>query len=132
MESRRVQCPGKDFVELIRRLDPVIFESLAQRVSSFDENIETSSELERDMDEEDKVYYQMLLLYGETRIEILRTLNKHKNECERCQRDYDSFIFSQARSYLATKRRLNLMERDIRVGELAIELDKEKYLGRED
>lgn len=119
-----MECPLKDLGELVRRLNPVIFNSINPTVSDSEETISELEEryeedgcelllqlrdeleLERDkeksklesaLDREDLKYLEILReTYGKTREEMVANLGEHIKNHSQCLDSYKVFLEAEA------------------------------------
>jgi len=145
VKSKQIQCPGKDLGELLKRLEPVVFASIAEidgvrgirsRLKEIspgtpDNQIALIAELIDKVDSgEDIHYYDMLKQYGVDREEMIKNLGEHVGTHARCRDAYDRFLLKESFMFIYTAKKLNLPgSSGLEVEEVRKKLDQESYLG---
>ncbi|MEM0465756.1 MAG: hypothetical protein QXW97_03595 [Candidatus Pacearchaeota archaeon] len=154
MEKQNIQCPKENLSELVRRLEPRIFDYLSsefgnkrfldinKKLFNNKDNINNQKKEKDKLEDylesieildkiEDLFYYKKLKLYGNNRDEIVDKLRAHVMRCSCCKRRYDNFLIQEAitEKYLAEKFNLGIEEDIEKIEE---RLDFEKYLNLRD
>ena len=144
MTKIQFQCPENDLAELVRRLEPVVFESITQvdgvkgirsklkEVSpgTPENQLGLIAELIDKVDSgEDIHYYDMLQQYGITREEMVRNLGDHVGSHAICRNAYDVFLLKESFMFIYTAKKLALPgSSELEIEEVRKKLDRESYL----